>query len=200
MSRVETLVSFFGDRRPRPAPTLPAEPDLTAEQSALVATACTKSGVVWVRSMDDGRLHLAWHAWFDQAVHVVYGVGEQMLPMLSGLAEVAVPSKDNRTRLVTFAARAQVLPPASTAWQAAATALSGVRLNAPDPAGQHERWANGCLISRLDPLHVLSSGAGADNAPSEAAPPPPSPGTTITRVPWHLGGRSGRGRAGAGPA
>jgi len=196
VSRVETLVSFFGDRRPRPAPTLPADPDLTPEQSALVATACTKSGVVWVRPMEDGRLHLAWHAWFDDAVHVVYGVGEQMLPMLSGLAEVAVPSKDSGSRLITFAARAQVLSAGSTAWQAAATALSGVRLNAPDPAGQHERWANGCLISRLDPLHVLATGAGPENAPSEAAPPPPSPGTTITRVPWHAGGRAGRGRPG----
>ncbi len=198
MSRVETLVSFFGDRRPRPAPALPALPDLTPEQSALVATACAKSGVVWVRPMEDGRSHLAWHAWFDDAVHVVYGVGEQMLPMLSGVAEVIVPSKDSRARLVTFAARAQVLPSGSTAWQAAATALSGVRLNDTDPSRQHERWAHGCLVSRLDPLHVLAVGAGPDNASAEAAPPPPSPGTTISRVPWHLGGRAGRGRPGAG--
>jgi hypothetical protein len=194
VSRVETLVSFFGDRRPAPAPALPSTPDLSAEQIALVAEACTKSGVVWLRPLDDGRSRLAWHVWHEDAVHVVYGVGEQMLPLLSGHVEVIVPSKDAATRLVTFVAQATVLAPGSDAWTAAATALSAARLNAHDPATQHERWATGSLITRLVPLHVTDEGPGGADAASGAEEPPPSASTTSMLRPWHLGGRAGRGR------
>jgi hypothetical protein len=192
VSRVETLVSFFGDRRPDPGPAVPARPDVTPQQQALIAEACSKSGVVWVRPLEDARKHLAWQVWHADAVHLVYGVGEQMLPMLSGHAEVTVPSKEDRSALVVFLAAAQVLAPHSPPWDVAVTALSAARLNAQEPEGQRERWASGCLVSRLEPVHVLAIGAGQRGAPDQAEPPAGNPGTTTVRLPWHLGGRRRR--------
>jgi hypothetical protein len=187
---VETLVSFFGDRRSDPRPTVPARPDLTPEQTALFAEACTASGVIWVRPIDEARSHLAWHVWHADAVHVVYGVGEQNLPLLSGHVEVRVPSKDDHSTLLVVVARAQVLAPDSPAWQDAVTALAAARLNTLDPATAAERWAVGCLVSRLEPITVLAAGPGPRDAPDAAEPPPGNPGTTTVRRPWHLGGRS----------
>jgi hypothetical protein len=192
VSRVETLVSFFGDRRTDPGPVVPARPDVTAEQAALIAEACSKSGALWVRPLEDARSHLAWHAWHDGAVHVVYGVGEQMLPTLSGHAEVQVPSKDDRSTLVVFLAAAQVLPPHSPEWDAAVEALAKVRLNAVETDGQTDRWASGCLVSRLDPISVLGSGHGSRQDPAGRATPPGNPGTTMVRRPWHFRGRKRR--------
>jgi len=189
VSRVETLISFFGERRADPRPVVPARPDLTPEQAALVAEACSSSGVIWVRPIDEARSHLAWHVWHADAVHVIYGVGEQDLPLLSGHAEVRVPSKDDHSALILFVARAQVLAPESPAWQDAVTALAAARLNALEPAEAAQRWAVGCLVSRLEPLTVLASGPGPRNAPDPAEPPPGNPGTTTTRRPWHLRGR-----------
>jgi len=194
VSRVETLVSFFGDRRPDAAPAVPAHPDITAEQRALVAEACSKSGVVWVRPLEDARSGLAWHVWHDDAVHLLHGVGEQMLPMLSGHAEVSVPSKDDRGTLVIFLATARVLTPHSPAWDAAAEALAATRLNAVEPEGQRDRWATGCLLNRLDPISVLGIGPGSPGQPSGAIPPPGNPGTTTGRRPWHFRGRPGSRR------
>ncbi len=194
MSRTETLISFFGDRRPGPHTQVPANAELSAEQSAVIAEACTRSSVVWLRPVDDNRRRLAWQTWHADAVHVVYGVGEQMLPMLTGHVEVTVPSKQTRAVVVTFLARARILAAGSPEWDAAAQALRTVRLNTPDPQGQAARWEDGCLISRLQPVHVLSLGSGSDDAPSQAAPPRPGQGTTVGWRPWHLGGRPGQRR------
>lgn len=200
---METLVSFFGDRRPGPATAVPASPELTDEQRAVIAEACSKSGVAWLRAVDDTRRRLAWQVWHADAVHVVYGVGEQLLPMLTGHVEVSVPSKQNRSTVVVFLARARILAPDSPQWQDAAQALRSKRLNTVDTDDQLTRWAQGCLISRLDPVHVVSVGSGAADAPSGAEPPRPATGTTTGWRPWHLGGRKGRGRSratpGAGP-
>lgn len=195
VSRVETLVGFFGERRADARPVVPQRADLTPAQRALIAEACTKSGVIWVRPLEDARPLAAWHVWHDDAVHVVYGVGEQMLPMLTGHVEVQVPSKDDRSLLVVFAATATVLTPHSPAWQDAATALAAARLNGVDDADtQTARWATGCLVSRLDPLTVFAAGSGPRETASPAAPPAGNPGTTLTRRPWHLGGRRRRSR------
>lgn len=196
MSRVETLISFFGERRPgTPAPVVPDPPVLTDEQRAVIAEACSKSGVAWIRTGDDGTRRLAWQVWHDGAVHVVYGVGEQMLPMLTGHVEVSVPSKENHATLVVFLARAQILAAHSARWQEAAEALRAKRLNTVDVDAQLERWAQGCLISRLEPVHLLALGPGGADAPSGAQRPRPTANTTTHRRPWHLGGRRGRGRS-----
>src|SRR3954454_11302637 len=117
--------------------------------AALIAEACTKSSVVWVRTVASPRNHLAWHVWHENAVHVVYGVAEQSLPMLTGQVEVVVPSKDSRARLITFVARADLLPSGSPAWVSAADALSASRLNTRDPHRQRDRWSSAALITRL---------------------------------------------------
>ncbi len=198
MSRAETLISFFGERRPGPATVVPDSLEMTDEHRAVIAEACSKSGIVWLRPVDDARRRLAWHTWHDEAVHVVYGVGEQMLPMLTGHVEVSVPSKENRATLVVFLARARILAPHSEQWQEAAQALRSKRLNTLDVDTQLDRWASGCLISRLDPVHVLAVGAGRADAGSGAEPTRPATGTTTGWRPWHLGGRATRnGRRGS---
>jgi len=192
VSTVETLVGFFADRRAPAAPPVPAEPDLTDEQVTLVDQGCRRTGVVWVRPFDDGRLRPAWHTWDGEAVLLVSGPGEQSLPGLTGLVEVVVPSKQTGSRLVTFAARAEQPAPGSPQWEQAATALAAVRLNGLGPAAQVAAWAGTCTVTRLVPLTVLSAGAGGTAEPSGAAAAPPNPGTTVTRRPWHLGGRGRR--------
>jgi hypothetical protein len=188
---------------PVPGSPIPGQPApgagplrLTPDQAALIAEACTKSGVLWVRTVGSPRHSLAWHVWHEGAAYVVYGVDEQMLPLMSGQVEVVVPSKDSRARLVTFVAQADILPARSPEWEAAADALAAARLNTRDGAAQRDRWASGTLVTRLTPLHVVASGAGGDTDPSGAAPAPDDGATTLTRhQPWHLRGRAGTWRA-----
>jgi hypothetical protein len=195
----ESITTFFGDRRRSAAPPPQLEPELSPEQAALVAEACSKSGGVWVKPNDGVRFQLAWHAWHADAVHVVYGVDEQMLPLLAGTAEVIVRSKGNGSQVVAFLARAEVLPAGSPEWEAAADALSAARLNARDTAEQRERWASGGLISRLTPMRLLQSSPGDDASPSGATPVSPNPATTTGRRPWHLGGRPEQRRGTVAP-
>jgi hypothetical protein len=190
----ETGTTFFGDRRRDRTSEVSLEPELSAEQAALVAEVCAKTGVVWLRPADGVREQLAWHVWHADAVHVVYGVDEQMLPTLSGPVEVTARSKDTGARAVRFLARAEVLAAGSAEWEAAATALSGARLNARDTDGQRERWANGGRISRLTPVRLLASGPGNASTPSGAQPPARTGATTVTWRPWHAAGRPVRRR------
>ncbi len=190
----ETITTFFGDRRRETTAQPPMVPELTPEQAALVAEACSKSKVLWVRPSDGVRDHLAWHVWHDSAVYVIYGVDEQMLPVLDGATEVIVRSKDSGARLVRFLARAEVIPARTPEWDAAADALSAARLNAQNVSDQRERWATGCMISKLVPLRLLASGAGESDTPSGAASPPTTGATTNSWRPWHFGGRPQRRR------
>jgi hypothetical protein len=194
VSSSQTLLGFFGDRRRGPVQDdVPLLPELTPEQLALVAEGCTKSGVVWVRPQGAPTWSAAWHVWHEGAVHVVHGVGEQLLPVAEGPVELAVRSKDAGSRLLTVLAQADVLPARSPEWDAAADALSAARLNATEPAEQRERWSTGTLIVRLVPVRVLAAGAGTDATGSQAQPPPRGPATTVGRLPWHAGGRAARG-------
>jgi hypothetical protein len=169
---------------------------LSPTDAALIAEGCNKSNVLWVRTVGTTRHHLAWHVWHEGAVYVVYGVDEQMLPLMSGQVEVVVPSKDTRSRLVTFVAQADILPARSPEWESAATALSASRLNTSDPDTQHDRWASGTLVTRLTPLQVTAAGAGDDSTPSGAVTPPGSAATTVgEHQPWHLRGRAKTWRA-----
>ena len=166
MSPSRTRAGFFGDVRVT-APPQPPEPTLTPHEAALVAQTCAKSGVVWVRLDGGSRFHAAWHVWHADAVHLVFGIGEQMLPLLSGvLVQVAAPSKDTGQRLVTFTAVTEVLTPHTPEWEAAATALAARRLNAAEPELQLDRWASGSLLTRLTPLALVSGGAGDDTTPA----------------------------------
>jgi hypothetical protein len=188
------MTDFFGDRRHGVSTDLAVEPELSPDEAALIAESTAKSNVIWVRPSDGVRDHLAWHVWHADAVHVIYGVDEQMLPQLAGMVEVTARSKDNGARSVRFLARADALPTGSPEWDAAADALSASRLNARDTDTQRERWAAGCRICRLTPIRMLSSGAGDADAPSGSRPPARTGATTISWRPWHLGGRPARRR------
>jgi hypothetical protein len=152
--------------------------------------------VLWVRTVGSVRHNLAWHVWHEDAAYVVYGVDEQMLPLMSGQVEVVVPSKDSGSRLVTFVAQADILPARSAEWEAAATALAASRLNTRDSDTQRDRWASGTLVTRLTPLYVSASGAGDDRSDSASVPAPEEGGTTVTaHQPWHVRGRSSTWRS-----
>lgn len=188
---------------PSPIPAAPATPipgkapvTLTPEHAALIAEACSKSSVLWLRTAGSTRHSLAWHVWHDDAAYVVYGVDEQMLPLVSGQVEAVVPSKDTGARLVTFVAQADILPARSPGWEAAADALAAARLNTRDSATQRDRWASGTLVTRLTPLYLAASGAGDDATEAFAVTAPTEGATTVTsHQPWHLRGRASAWRA-----
>ena len=169
---------------------------LSPVDAALIAEACSKSNVLWIRTVGSTRHQLAWHVWHEGAVYVVYGVDEQMLPLMSGQVEVVVPSKDTGARLVTFVAQADILPARSAEWEEAAAALSAARLNATDTDHQADRWASGTLVTRLTPVHLSAVGAGDDRSGSGAAAPPGSAASTVgEHQPWHVRGRARARRA-----
>jgi hypothetical protein len=161
-------------------------------EAALVAEACTRSDLVWIRVGENGRPLAAWHIWHDDAVCVVYGTGEQVLPLLTGQVEVIARSKDTGAQVIGFLAQVDTLTSRSPEWDAAAQALSSARLNAVDLPQQRERWATGAVISLLRPVAVTVAARGDDDTPAGSAPPPGGPGTTLNRQPFHLGGRQRR--------
>jgi hypothetical protein len=173
-----------------PAPTM--RRPLSPVEAALVAEACTRSDLVWLRPGAEGRHHAAWHVWHDDAVCIVYGTGEQMLPLLSGEIEVVARSKDSGAQVIGFLAQVDTLTSRTPEWDAAAQALSSARLNAVDLPEQRNRWATGALISLLRPVAVTVAARGNDDTPAGSAPPPGGPGTTLDRRPFHLGGRQRR--------
>ncbi len=165
---------------------------LSPVEAALVAEACTRSDLVWLRAGTEGRHHAAWHVWHDDAVCIVYGTGEQMLPVLTGEIEVIARSKDSGAQVIGFLAQVDTLTSRTPEWDAAARALSSARLNAVDLPQQRERWATGTLISLLRPVAVTVAARGDDDTPAGTRPPPGGPGTTLDRRPFHLGGRQRR--------
>src|SRR5262249_10153819 len=152
----------MADDVPAPAPDAPTGPvpRLTPVEAALIAETCSRGEVIWVRPPDEPRYHAAWHVWHEDGPVLVYGVGEQMLPLLSGEVEVVARGKETGARLVTFVAYARTLTPGSAEWEAATTELAAHRLNATDPAGARERWASGGLVIALRPLWLVRSGNG----------------------------------------
>ncbi len=191
----EHVTDFFADPAQPAAPSAhdaPAVPGLSPHETALIAEACSKSGVVWLRPPGEKRYHPAWHTWHQDAVHVVFGVDEQMLPLMLGEVEVVARSKETSARLVTFVAVAELLEARTPEWEAAAEALSTKRLNALEPEGQRERWASGTLLTRLTPVRMVEALSGDDQTASGSAPPTVNPATTLGRQPYHLRGRTRR--------
>ncbi|MBP0462036.1 hypothetical protein [Streptomyces montanisoli] len=160
---------------------------------SLVEEATKKSGLVWVRGT--GRARPVWHVWLDGAAYLVgEGPGEQPLP--SGLvdgasAEVTVPSKDKRGRVVSWTAEVGELAPGSPEWAAAVAELRSKRLNAPDGEAMVDRWARECRVLRL----TVRQATTALPDTSLAARPAPTPATTRGPLPRFLARRR-RGRTG----
>ena len=168
-----------------------------------MAEACAKSDTVWLRPAGRDRARAAWHVWHEGEVCVVTGPGEQQLPDLDALdspvptVEVIVPSKDTRARLVTFTATHRLLESGTPEWLSAAEALAASRLNAvsaPDGAGMVPHWAEEAQIHALLPDELIEAVAGTEETPDDRLAPPDSPGTTLTRRPFHLGRRRRRAR------
>jgi hypothetical protein len=164
-----------------------SEPD-----AALVAEACKRSSLLWVRS-PGARAQPAWHVWHDGAVLLVVDGQEQPDPTGgAGDVEVSVRSKDAGSRLVAFPAAVEVLEPGTSAWDDAVAVLKAERLNARDAGTIGDRWAAGSRVLRLRPAGPPVERPGDYDDSSGALPPAPSPATTVRRRPFHLGGRRRR--------
>ena len=170
---------------------MPADAVPSADE-ALVSHAAGRTGLLWVRPAPGGRAWPAWHVWVGDAAYVVSGPGEQELPALDGPVEVVLRSKDTGARLVTVPAEARRIGPEDDDWDDATAALKAERLNATDPDGQVQRWAERCTVTRLRPQGDLLEGPGRYDDASGAAAPAPTPARSGAWKPWHAGGRARR--------
>jgi hypothetical protein len=169
-----------------------AEP---AVDTALIAEATRKAGLVWLTYGGHDRALPAWHVWLDGAAYVVSGGGEQPLPGIDTVTEalVTVPSKDNRARLTAWTARVTTLRPGDDVWPAATAALAAARLNARDIPNQVARWVDESVVTALTPTALTPTGPIVErpDSPSDdahRAPPPVTPATTLGRQPFMIGG------------
>jgi hypothetical protein len=161
----------------------------------LVEEATKKSGLVWL-SVDGAPARPVWHLWHEGAAYVVTGGREQPAPDLGGRdVAVTVRSKDRGSRIVTWTAAVETVPPRGDLWRLVAPLLAAKRLNAADGAAMLERWAAECVLHRLAPTGDPREEPGSMPDGSLAAPPLPSPATSRTRRPFTLGRRRRR-RAG----
>ncbi len=149
---------------------------------ALLVEAATKSDLLWLRPAGGRRAWPAWHVWHRDAVHVVSGGGEQVLPRLDGPVELLLRSKDTGARLLTVPARAVPLEPDDERWAAAAAALAAARLNASVPPSRlPDLWRDTATVTRVEAVGPPLEEPGQYSADSHAAPPAPTPATSGRR-------------------
>lgn len=171
--------------------------------AALIDEATKKSGLVWVapvpehpRWYDEApRPYAVWLLWHEGAAYVLTGPHEQPAPGLptTHRAVVTVRSKDKGGRLVSWLATVETLTAADEeAWGAVVPLLMAKRLNLPDGEAAAARWAAGCVVCRLAPTGQLVDSPADPPTGSGALPPPDSPATTQTTVPFTVGGATSR--------
>jgi hypothetical protein len=183
------------------------EPDFDA---ALIEEAAKKSSLVWLspaglsakadagqgksssRSSSSSGTNgpqAVWHVWHDGAVTIVAGGAEQPLPLWAvpgRVVEVAIRSKDQGGRLISFLSQVELIVPGTPEWGAAAEALHAERLNLAEGDRYQQRWAEESALLRMRPL----GGAVAPDGGSGAARPLPTPAATLGRMPRMIGGLS----------
>jgi hypothetical protein len=146
----------------------------------LVDEAGKKATIVWL----DGRA--AWCAWFDDALYVVSGAGEQDLGELTSGVPVTLRG-DHGGRIVTWPAAVVRVAPGGEEWDRVAPQLAAKRLNA--SGGTDEvvaRWAASCTLYALRPGDgPVVAGTDLPNG-SLAEPPRPTPAARPARRPFRL--------------
>jgi len=173
---------------------------------ALVEEAARRSSVLWVRPDGADRARPAWHVWHDGAAYLVVarqtearpaprvaaeaasedGASEQLVPGLAQAraATVICRAKDSRARLVTWRASVTVVAPDTPEWQQAVEVLRGERLNATNATDLPTRWSTSADVIRLTPTGEILEEPGRMPTDDGAAPPPPTPATTVRGAPW----------------
>jgi hypothetical protein len=146
----------------------------------LVDEAGKKAAIAWL----DGRA--AWCAWFDDALYVVSGPGEQDLGELSTGVVVTLRG-DHGGRIVSWPAAVTRVEPGSEEWEKVAPQLAGKRLNS--SGGTDEvvaRWAAGCALYALRPGDgTVVTGADLPDG-SLAEPPRATPAARPAKRPFRL--------------
>jgi hypothetical protein len=162
-----------------------------ADVPPLVAEATKKSDLVWVSVPGQPRPSAVWHVWHEDAAYVVTGEGEQPAPGLADASscDVTLRSTDKGGRVVTWRAAISRITPGTAAWREVVPSMLTKRLNLTDALDAEQRWARSCAVLQLTPTGELSEAGSTLPTGSLAAPAPPSPARTPTRVPYTLGRR-----------
>lgn len=165
-----------------------AEP---TRDTRLVEEATKKSGLVWIHLPGLPQPRGVWHLWHEGAAYVVADGLEQPLPGLveAGQVAVTVPSKDKRSRLVTWIAAVSRVEPGTEEWDRVVPLLHAKRLNAPDGEEQPQRWARESVVAQLSPTGEVSENPETMPQGSGATPPVPTPAVTAPPLPYVLGRR-----------
>jgi hypothetical protein len=150
----------------------------------LIDEAGKKAAIAWL----NGRA--VWCAWFDDALYVVSGPGEQQVEAAVGtVAGTTVTLRgDHGGRIVSWPAVVSRVEPGGEEWQRVAPQLAGKRLNASGPPDAVvARWAAECTLFALRPADAGPVEAGASlPAGSLAEPPRPTQAARPARRPFRL--------------
>lgn len=165
----------------------------------LIEEITKKAPLAWVRPVLARRrpgglpsAQAVWFAWHEGTAYVLSestGNVEQPLPGIedASAALVSVRSKEQGGRLLTWVAEAATVAAGSDEWNAVVPLLLGNRLNLPDGEAAPTRWARECRLTRLTPTGQLTEAPGEMPRGSQAAPPPETPATTDTPLPFVVG-------------
>jgi hypothetical protein len=137
--------------------------------AAIIAEATRRAGLLWITIAGQDRPRPAWHIWHTAtgaggpggppatgAAYVVTGPGEQPLPGLGEVDQVAVTVASSQTggALVTWTADVSRVRPGTPEWDEVIGPLVAGRLNAVLAAGETSpagRWARSGAVFRLAP-------------------------------------------------
>ncbi|MBA2574491.1 MAG: hypothetical protein H0V02_06845 [Nocardioidaceae bacterium] len=185
---------------------------------SLVDEAMKKSGLIWVHTEQSPGGRALWHVWLAGSAYLLTRAAdahahasaeadqaeqsgansEQPDPGLHGESTVwvVVPSKDNASRLVCFAAVPSSLIPGDADWEAATRELAKSRLNLREPETAPQRWAADTRyrLYRLTLTGEVGERPGSYDSAHHRAAPVATPATTAGKPPriLHRRGHSGR--------
>jgi hypothetical protein len=154
------------------------------EPLTLIEEAAKKAAVAWLLVPGAEPAYLVWTAWLGGALYVVSGEGEQSAPGLADTDEAQVTLRgDHLGRIVTWSARVTRADRDSSDWAEFVPQLAARRLNGAGSADELAlRWAESCVVSRLEPTGGLQPMTDA----SLAATPRPTTATRLPRRPFRL--------------